>query len=628
MRTLSFLVALLAVVLAGPASAVQVIEAVKPVQVQTADVDVEIAEFGPVFIAYTSNTGPYDTVGKAIGSFMQHLGKQKIKPVGPLMCIYYDDPAATPANELRWDIAMEVAEGTKVAAPLKTKVIERCLVARTAFRGMPEKLGPVYAGLTREAVARGYRTVGPAIELHTGMPTGRMMNCTINFAVAAPEEPGPGEPRPEEPRPDEPRPEEREPGGIEAELVIPEPMLLVFTEHTGPFEQIGPATEAFERELEAQGVEPAGPLMHIFLGGLEGEAKGELRWRVAIPIHGEREVAEPLMIHGVPERVVARTVFFGPPGEHIHELFGGLMDYAHRRGYLPVGPPAIAYPPIEGPERPEHEMPPDEAHGDPIEGIAPPEREPMGRPLVLTVPVEKVPPVETEIVIMGPHPMVSMWHEGPFELLNEATGAFMAELEKQGIEPMGPCTRVYMTEPEGGPEQPPHCELRVPIPEEREVAEPLMLKMFPECACARAFYEGPKGGVRMAHEMMVHQMAERGWRPAGPLMQTIFEADEGHVACVLRFVVAKGEGEPGPEGGGLHEGHVTFNVNGANVRDFCKWFAERLEINIIVEPDVDGPINASLTDVPWEVALRETLESHGFVLTVSDDGIYRVSTGE
>ena len=79
---------------------------------------------------------------------------------------------------------------------------------------------------------------------------------------------------------------------------------------------------------------------------------------------------------------------------------------------------------------------------------------------------------------------------------------------------------------------------------------------------------------------------------------------------------------------GLDEGLVSFALQGANVRDFCNWFAERLEINIIVEPDVDGPINASLTDVPWEVALRETLESHGFALTVSDDGIYRVSTGE
>jgi hypothetical protein len=103
------------------------------------------------------------------------------------------------------------------------------------------------------------------------------------------------------------------------------------------------------------------------------------------------------------------------------------------------------------------------------------------------------------------------------------------------------------------------AELCVPIGEEREVAEPLTMRIFPECACARAFYRGPMQGVRMAHEMMVQQMARRGWRPAGPLMQTIHERGEGHVACTLMFVVAKMEGgpEPGPEGAEPHEGGPT-----------------------------------------------------------------------
>jgi len=105
---------------------------------------------------------------------------------------------------------------------------------------------------------------------------------------------------------------------------------------------------------------------------------------------------------------------------------------------------------------------------------------------------------------------------------------------------------MFHTEPEGEP----YAELCVPTEGEREVAEPLQMRVFPECACARAFYEGPKAGVRTAHEIMVHQMAERGWRPAGPLMQTIYDSPGDHVACELRFVVAKMEGgpEPGPDG--------------------------------------------------------------------------------
>jgi effector-binding domain-containing protein len=154
-----------------------------------------------------------------------------------------------------------------------------------------------------------------------------------------------------------------------------------------------------------------------------------------------------------------------------------------------------------------------------------------------------------------------MAHEGPFEELNQATEAFMAALEAQGVERAGPCTRVFHTEPDKGP----YAELFVPIHGEREVAEPLKLRIFPEAAYARAHYEGPKAGVRMAHEIMVHQMAERGWRPAGPLMQTIFEAGENHVACMLRFVVAKMEGEP--EGEPEHpemtdEGHIPVKILG------------------------------------------------------------------
>jgi type IV pilus assembly protein PilQ len=78
----------------------------------------------------------------------------------------------------------------------------------------------------------------------------------------------------------------------------------------------------------------------------------------------------------------------------------------------------------------------------------------------------------------------------------------------------------------------------------------------------------------------------------------------------------------------LQEGRVSFALQGANVRDFCNWFAERLEINIVLSPKVDGPMNIKLKDVPWEVALRKALETHGYVLTVDENGIYTVITKE
>ncbi|MBN1919315.1 MAG: hypothetical protein JW889_15540 [Verrucomicrobia bacterium] len=78
----------------------------------------------------------------------------------------------------------------------------------------------------------------------------------------------------------------------------------------------------------------------------------------------------------------------------------------------------------------------------------------------------------------------------------------------------------------------------------------------------------------------------------------------------------------------LQEGKVTFALQGADVRDFCNWFAERLEINIVLSPKVMGPMNISLTNVPWETALRKALKTHGYVLTVDENGIYTVITQE
>jgi type IV pilus secretin PilQ/predicted competence protein len=78
----------------------------------------------------------------------------------------------------------------------------------------------------------------------------------------------------------------------------------------------------------------------------------------------------------------------------------------------------------------------------------------------------------------------------------------------------------------------------------------------------------------------------------------------------------------------LEDGRVNFALQGANVRDFCNWFAERLEINIVLSPKVDGPMNITLRDVPWEIALRKALETHGYVLTIDENGIYTVLTEE
>jgi type IV pilus assembly protein PilQ len=109
--------------------------------------------------------------------------------------------------------------------------------------------------------------------------------------------------------------------------------------------------------------------------------------------------------------------------------------------------------------------------------------------------------------------------------------------------------------------------------------------------------------------------------PAGPLEGTVETPAKGEELLGQQF-------DAGNEAIGLEEGRVNFALQGANVRDFCNWFAERLGVNIVLSPKVDGPMNITLRNIPWEIALRKALETHGYVLTMDENGIYTVLTKE
>jgi effector-binding domain-containing protein len=284
---------LLVCILAAATATAQPVKVIEPVKVAADGGGVTFVEFGPMTVVYTEHTGPYTGIGKAIGTLMTQVKTQKIDVTGPVMGIYHNSPDMVPENELRWDVAVQVPEGTEVAEPLMVRVIPPSTVARLAYRGAPDKLSAAYGRLMAAVNESGHEPVGPAIEIYNGIPSGRIIDCTINFVVAAPGA--------------------HEPGGIGAELVIPGPMFLVFVEYTGSFSQIGPATEAFLTDLGDQGIEPAGPVMYIFLNDPADTPEEALHWRVAVPIDGERDVTEPLMAHGVPERIVARGDRRGVP---------------------------------------------------------------------------------------------------------------------------------------------------------------------------------------------------------------------------------------------------------------------------------------------------------------------------
>jgi effector-binding domain-containing protein len=145
--------------------------------------DVEIVEFGPQTIAYTAHTGGYGQIPAAIEELFKVLEAQQIEVGGPLMAIYLNDPVWTPEEDLKWQIAVPVSDLVDVTEPLEVKRIDKCTVARAAYKGPVDKLSRAYLALCGRALKRGYSPDGPAMELLGQPPENGVYECTIMFSV-------------------------------------------------------------------------------------------------------------------------------------------------------------------------------------------------------------------------------------------------------------------------------------------------------------------------------------------------------------------------------------------------------------------------------------------------------------
>ena len=102
-----------AMALSGHAGAM--VEAVAPDEA-AAEVEVEIAEFGPVRVAFTEHTGSFEQMAKAIPVLYAELGKQGVMPGGAPMGIYYNDPQ-TVAEEVHGKQKYDHDDGREKQAP-------------------------------------------------------------------------------------------------------------------------------------------------------------------------------------------------------------------------------------------------------------------------------------------------------------------------------------------------------------------------------------------------------------------------------------------------------------------------------------------------------------------------------
>jgi AraC family transcriptional regulator len=97
-------------------------------------------------VAAVSHRGPYDTISEAFERLHQLTESARLAGTA-LVGIYYDDPKAKPAAELRSDAGVVVPEGVALPAGLTEVRLPAGRYARTTHIGPYQGLGDAWARL-------------------------------------------------------------------------------------------------------------------------------------------------------------------------------------------------------------------------------------------------------------------------------------------------------------------------------------------------------------------------------------------------------------------------------------------------------------------------------------------------
>ena len=70
---------------------------------------------------------------------------------------------------------------------------------------------------------------------------------------------------------------------------------------------------------------------------------------------------------------------------------------------------------------------------------------------------------------------------------------------------------------------------------------------------------------------------------------------------------------------------LTINFVDTDIRDVARFFSNLTGLNVVLDPEISGPVTVTFFDVPWDVAFKAILRSHQLGYQV-DRNIVRVSS--
>jgi len=149
------------------------LESFDPVDTGGVSMDVRIEEVKQMNAAFMRHVGPYNQVGETWGKLCGFAGmKGLFGPDTAMLGVCHDDPEVTPAEKIRYDACMTVADGFQPEGEVGVQRIGGGRYAITTHRGPYEKLGETYAALMGQWLpANGYEpSSGPSLEFYRNDP--------------------------------------------------------------------------------------------------------------------------------------------------------------------------------------------------------------------------------------------------------------------------------------------------------------------------------------------------------------------------------------------------------------------------------------------------------------------------
>ena len=133
--------------------------------------EVSIKETVALKVVYLEEKGPYSETGKSMQKLFSLMTKKNLKPSGPPMGIFYDNPEVVKPEETRYEVLSPFIGEFKGDNELKVKELPAQKVAVIIYKGPYEKSATAYKKLFDWLAKNNYAPAGAPMEKYLTLPS-------------------------------------------------------------------------------------------------------------------------------------------------------------------------------------------------------------------------------------------------------------------------------------------------------------------------------------------------------------------------------------------------------------------------------------------------------------------------